>query len=186
MMDQHRKIILESTVSNFESHVLPLLPSFSHGILHNDISFHNIVKGPTEQTFGVIDFGDSMHNCHLFELATAIHGFLSTQQDSCTVGHDAYHSTAVYATAPLVAGYVQAFPLSDKELGCLYYAVLARMCVAAVVTELNFQADPGNSYLEHLVHRFWRAAEMFYKCPKRALDKVWSDEIKKTGNSKQP
>lgn len=179
MMDPHHKMILENTLSNFESHMLPLLSSFSQGILHNDISVHNIVKRRGDEAFGVIDFGDSMHNYHLFELATAIHGLLSVQQDKPSED-DTDHSEAVYGTAPLVAGYNQAFPLSESELGCLYYAVLARMCVAAVASELNLQADPRNSYLKSIMHRSWRAAEMVYKCSKQALDQVWLEEIRKT------
>ena len=162
-------------MSNFEKFVQPLLSSFSQGILHNDINVQNIVREQNDGeqcTFGIIDFSDCMLSCHIFELAIAIHGFLSCASIAET-------DRAVYSTAPLVAGYMHAFPLSSAELGCLYYVVLARMCVTAVATELNHQADPSNSYLGEIVRRSWRAAEMFYKHPKQEIDKLWTDAIKK-------
>ena len=174
-MDQHQRTILEMTVSNFEKFVQPLLPSFSQGILHSDINVQNIVREQDEGeqcTFGIIDFGDCIQNCHLFELAIAVHGFL-------THVSFADKDQAVDATAPLVAGYMHAFRLSSDELGCLYYAVLARMCVTAVATEMNRQADPTNSYLSEVVVQSWRAAEVFYKHPKQELDELWTDAIKK-------
>lgn len=174
-MDEYQRTILETTVSNFEKFVQPLLPSFSQGILHSDVNVQNIVREQNERdgyTYGIIDFGDCIQNCHLFELAIAIHGYLT---HTSVVDKD----QAVYATAPLVAGYVHAFPLSRDELECLYYAVLARMCVTAVATEMNRQADPTNDYLGNLVRQSWRAAEVFYKHPKQKVDKIWTDAIKK-------
>jgi Ser/Thr protein kinase RdoA (MazF antagonist) len=172
-MNQHQRIILETTVSNFEKFVQPLLPSFSQGILHNDINVKNIVQNEEEQcTFGIIDFSDCIHNCHLFELAIAVHGYV-------THTSIADMDQAVYATAPLVAGYMRAFPLSSDELDCLYYTVLARTCVIAVATEKNRQDDPTNGYLSELVRQSWRAAEVFYKHPKQEMDKIWIDAIKK-------
>lgn len=109
-----------------------------------------------------------MHNCHIFELATLIHGFLSHGD----------LKQEIQATSPLVAGYNCAFPLSSEELGCLYYVVLARMCVAAVATELNLQADPGNGYLQEVIQQSWRAAQVFFKHPKQKLDKLWADAIR--------
>ena len=173
-MSTHQRSILETTVSNFEEFVQPLLSSFSQGIIHNDITVQNIVQKRDDRNcsaFGIIDFGDCVRNCHLFELGIAIHGFLSRS--------DLELDRALHATAPLVAGYTHAFPLSSEELGCLYYVVLARMCVAAVATELNFQADPQNRYLGDIVRQSWRAAEVFFKYPKEHLDKLWMDAVKK-------
>ena len=170
-MDSHQRDVVETTVSNFEKYVQPLLSSFSQGALHGDISVQNIVvqKKGDEEKFGIIDFGDCMHNCHLFELATAIHGFLTRGN----IEHD------IHVTAPLVAGYTCTFPLSSDELGCLYYAVLARMCVAAVATEMNLQADPSNGYLRDIVQQSWRAAQVFFNHPKPELDKLWIRAINK-------
>lgn len=176
-MSEHQRTILETTVSNFEKFVQPLLPSFSQGILHSDINIHNIVIERNELggqcTFGIIDFSDCIQNCHLFELAIAVHGYLT---HTSIIDKDL--SQAVHATAPLVAGYMHTFPLSSDELGCLYYAVLARMCVAAVATEMNLQAEPTSGYLGDLIRRSWRAAEVFYKHPKQEMDKIWTDAIK--------
>lgn len=175
-MDQRQKTILETTLANFETFIQPLLPSFSQGILHSDIDVQNIVREYNNEgeqcTLGIIDFGDCMQNCHLFELAIAVHGFLS---------HASFadEDRAVYTTAPLVAGYMHTFPLSNAEVGCLYYAVLARMCVTAVATEMNRRADPTNSYLSDLVRQSWRAAEMFYEHSKEEVDKMWTDAIRK-------
>lgn len=154
-------------MSNFEENLQPLLPSFSLGMLHNDISPQNIVK--IKDGLGIIDFGDCMHNCHLFELAITIHGFLS----HCNTGKDT--EQALLMTAPLVAGYTHTFPLSGEELGCLYYAVLARMCVGAIATELNLQVDPENAYLHAIVQQSWRGAELFFSHSKHEMDQLWSN-----------
>ena len=174
-MNQIQRAILEITASNFEKFVQPVLHSFSQGILHYDINVKNIVREQNEGekcTFAIIDFGDCIHNCHLFELAIAIHGYVIHTSI-------ADKDQAVYATAPLVAGYMHAFPLSGDELDCLYYTVLARMCVTAVATEMNRQDDPTNGHLCELVRQSWRAAEAFCKHPKQEMDKIWIDAIKK-------
>ena len=162
--------ILESTLSNFEKFVQPLLPTFSMGILHSDITVQNIVH--TSDGFGIIDFGDCVRSCHLFELAVAIHGFISRKDIKDM-------DEMVRLTAPLVAGYFRAFPLSNEELDCLYYAVLARMCVAAVATEMNARVDPNHSYLVDLVQQSWRGAEEFFRHSKEDLDQLWKDALEK-------
>ena len=170
-LDNQQRNIIETTISNFEKFVQPLLASFSQGILHGDIGLQNVVQNRGSRTaYGIIDFGDCMHNCHIFELATLIHGFLSRGD----------LKQEIRATSPLVGGYNCAFPLSSEELGCLYYIVLARMCVAAVATELNLQVDPGNGYLREVVQRSWTAAQVLFKHPKQKVDKLWTDAIRET------
>ena len=172
-MDNQQRNIIDTTMSNFGKFVQPLISSFSQGILHGDIGPQNIVQKRGDSTaYGVIDFGDCMRNCHLFELATMIHGFLSNGN----------LKQEIQSTSPLVVGYTYAFPLSNEELGCLYYVVLARMCVAAVATELNLQTDPGNGYLREVVQQSWRAAQVFFSHPKEKLDELWTDAIKEAAN----
>lgn len=175
--DEYRRTILETTVFNFEKFVQPLLSSSSEGVLHSDINLQNIIRVQNNReqcTLGIIDFSDCIVNYHIFELAIAVHSLLS-HGDQLTAGM----KKGVYSTAPLVAGYMNAFPLSRAELGCLYYVVLARMCVVAVAAEMNLESDPTNSYLRELVRQSWRAAELFYKHPKEEVDKLWTDAIKK-------
>ena len=62
---------------------------------------------------GVLDFGDCIVSCHVFELA------IMMAYSMCSKPED-----PVQNVIPLLAGYLDAFPLPETDLDCLFWGVL--------------------------------------------------------------
>ena len=65
---------------------------------------------------GVLDFGDCIVSCHVFELA------IMMAYSMCSKPED-----PVQNVIPLLAGYLDAFPLPETDLDCLFWGVLGRL-----------------------------------------------------------
>ena len=154
-----------SIVSMFEVHVQPLLPKMRKGITHNDMNGLNILFTVSEndhcELTGLIDFGDCVHSCYLFELAIMLaYGMVEKENPVEFVG-------------PMFQGYHSVFPLSQEELGCLYYAVLARLCQSAVNGEYRYTLEPWNSYLLTTPPEAWKLMKMLLSLGKKCVDEMW-------------
>ena len=166
--DPHRKRMAETVIREFETHVQPKLASLKCGIIHMDINKMNVivrmrVDGEYEVA-GVIDFGDCTRTCCIFEFAEVLSKLLSKSKDPLCV------------TGPMLcAGYLGAFPLSREELECLYYIILARLCLGAVMTSIQFQREPWNGYVGGLAGPSWQFAEELLKTPKEDVDRMWAE-----------
>ena len=111
--------MLQQIFDDFEKNVTPNIPSFRRGVIHNDPNDMNIlVKKNSEDCYdvtGIIDFGNCMRSCYIFELAIMIAYSMLCKKNP------------VEFIVPMLAGYLNAFPLPEKELDCLYYSVLGRL-----------------------------------------------------------
>ena len=105
LIENGEKIAMVQAVSTlFKTAVIPFLPEFKQGIVHNDIHGMNIIVNPKVcQVVGIIDFGDCNYSCYLF-------------------------------VSPFICGYLSKFSLIRNELNCLYVSVLARLCQSACST----------------------------------------------------
>ena len=81
-------------------------------------------------------------------------------------------------SCPMLSGYLQAFPMSEEELDCLYYCVLARLCQSAVVGEHKFKQEPWNTYLLTTPAKAWRVMEVIFATTKDEVDRLWTHAIK--------
>lgn len=166
--DPHRRKMADTIIKDFETHVQPKLTSLKCGIIHMDINKMNIIvrmqEGGEYKVAGIIDFGDCARTCCIFELAEVLSKLLSNSKDPiCVIG------------PMLCAGYLEAFHLSREELGCLYYIILARLCLGAVMTSIQFQREPWNSYVGSLASPSWQFAEELLKTPKEDVDQMWAE-----------
>jgi len=73
----------------------------------------------------------------------------------------------------MLRGYLDAFPLSRDELGCLYYVVLARMCQSAVSGEYRFIQEPWNAYLLTTPAKAWRVINLMLTLTKDRVEEIW-------------
>lgn len=113
--DKQHEVCLGKIIDMYESHVVPMIPILSQGIIHNDGNMKNIIVSEDESFIeGVIDFGDCIHSCHIFELAILMANAFS-------------HPFCVHSVRPLVSGYIEAFTLPRQDMQLLYYVVLGRL-----------------------------------------------------------
>jgi 4-aminobutyrate aminotransferase-like enzyme/Ser/Thr protein kinase RdoA (MazF antagonist) len=134
-----RRAMVENFVEQFETHVLPALPTLRQSVIHNDANDYNVLVSPTElgsaPVVSVIDFGDMVHTYTVCELAIAAAYAMLGKNDPLS------------AAAQVVAGYHAAFPLSEAELEVLYPLICSRLCISVVNSAYQQKVEPGNAYL---------------------------------------
>ena len=167
MQDLHKKELAETVLSLFEKHVSPKIPNFKKGIIYGDSNGLNTVlhKYGSEDGYslaGFIDFGDSLKTCCVYEVGIML-AYAMLENDN-----------PVEFAAPMLSGYLDAFPLSRDEVDSLYYLVLARCCQTAVLGEHQFSIEPWNDYLLTTPAKAWKLIEALLGTPKDEVDKVWA------------
>ena len=168
--------ILKTVITDFKSSVLPRIASMSHGILHYDACSRNIIVQTTNgdmcHVAGIIDFTDSTHCPHVFELAILVADLLSV-----------WDCDPVVNVGSVIAGYCHSFPLSRDELECLYTIVLARLCTIIVATSLNYESDEkssvcGTEYHSKIVAESRKAMNELTKFSKEKVNEIWLGALK--------
>ena len=144
------RAIVERFLSQFETGVLPILPTLRRSIIHNDANDYNILVSEADgmkQVVSVIDFGDMVQTCTVCELAiTAAYAMLGK-------------ADPLAAAASVVAGYHEAFPLTEAELTVLYPLICMRLCVSVVNVAYQQQVEPHNDYLRISERPAWALLE---------------------------
>ena len=150
--DTARRSIVERFLLQFEIDALPILPTLRCSVIHNDANDYNILVNEAEenrprQVVSVIDFGDIVHTCTICELAIATTYAMLDKADPLA------------AAASVVAGYYEAFPLTEAELFVLYPLICMRLCVSVVNSAYQQQVEPHNDYLRISERPAWRLLE---------------------------
>ena len=163
---QKRKMV-NSVMRLYETHIQPLIPTMKRGVIHGDLHGRNIIIRRTAdekiEISGLIDFGDCVRSCYLFELAIlASYGMMGKEEDPINL------------VVPLIQGYLAEFPLSEAELHCLYYAVLALLCTSAVKGEYNASLEPENMHIQQDISHAWSLLNRLLGASKREVDSTWN------------
>jgi Ser/Thr protein kinase RdoA (MazF antagonist) len=70
--DAEDRALVERCLHRFEEHVAPVLPELRVGVIHNDGNDWNVlVDRVGGRVVGLLDFGDLVRTCTVFEAATA-------------------------------------------------------------------------------------------------------------------
>ncbi len=157
----------------FEECLVPKLPSFEKGFIHGDFNGLNIILNKKESTnayhvAGVIDFGDSVKSCTIFDLGICLAYIITENMSS---------PSAIEFVGPVIRGYHSILPLSADELDSLYYIVLARLVQSGILGLHNFKAEPWNTYLLTTPDKAWMAVDMLLSTTKEAVDRVWKTYV---------
>ena len=173
-IEDPEKLKMAGTVfKNFEMHVIPKFPSLRQGVIHGDANMQNILvakKNGRYEMAGVLDFAECFHSCYVFEVAIIL------AMAMITLGVE----NPLQISCPTLSGYLRTFPMSEEELDCLYYCVLARLCESAVIGEYKFKQDPSNAYLMTTPAKAWRMIKKILMTSKDDVDKIWTDARKKS------
>ena len=165
------KLVLDA----FEQHVCPKIPNFKKGIIHGDANGLNIIiqKGNLDdyQMVGLIDFGDCVSSCYVFDLGILLAYIMSENLDLKN------GMSPIEFVAPILRGYTDAFPLSKEEIDCLYYIAMARCCQSCLNGALSFQREPWNTYLLISPAKCWRVIELMLSTAKEKVDKIWANTL---------
>ena len=164
LQDEKKRHMADSIVAMYEQHIVPVMPSMKRGVIHGDVNGLNIIFNPTAEScevVGLIDYGDCTHSCYLFELAIMV-AYAQLEKEN-----------PVEFVAPMIQGYLKVFPLSREELGCLYCAVLGRLCQTAVNGEYRFTQEPWNTYLLTTPAQAWKMIDLLLTLTKEKVEEIW-------------
>ena len=108
----------EGVLDAFEKHVLSKMVNFKQGVIHNDANDMNILveeRNGSIAVTGIIDFGDCVHSCYIFELGNMLMHAMMDKENP------------VECVMPMLAGYLSSFPVTRQEFNVLYYVILGRL-----------------------------------------------------------
>jgi 4-aminobutyrate aminotransferase-like enzyme/Ser/Thr protein kinase RdoA (MazF antagonist) len=134
-----RRSIVEHFLALFEAQVLPASPTLRMSVIHNDANDYNVLvdatEGETRRVVSIVDFGDMVYTYTICELAIAAAYAMLNKADPLT------------AAAHVIAGYHEAFPLTESEIEALYPLICARLCISVVNSAYQQKVEPQNDYL---------------------------------------
>ena len=146
-----RRAIVEHFLSQFETCVLPVLPTLRMSVIHGDPNDYNVLVGEADaqhrQVVSLIDFVDVVHTHTVCDLAVATAYAMLNKADPLATA------------ANVVAGYHEAFPLTQAELEVLYSLICTRLCVSVVNSAYRQQVEPYNDYLTVSEQPAWALLE---------------------------
>ncbi|HBL26115.1 MAG TPA: hypothetical protein DD490_04690 [Acidobacteria bacterium] len=146
-----RRALVETVLDRFEAGVAPGLPALRKSTIHNDANDWNvIVRSPRAAAAAVhslIDFGDMVHTCTVFEVAVAAAYALLGEREPLA------------AAARVVAGYHAAFPLTETEISLLFLLITTRLAVSVTNSACNRVLAPDDPYLVVSEAPAWEALE---------------------------
>ena len=160
--DARRREQIERIIAEFVNDVRPALAATRSSIVHNDANDYNILvshgaadesRGAADEWHGaaatatsskdgalapsgIIDFGDLLYSHPACDLAIAIAYAMMGKPDPVT------------SAAHLVAGYHDAWPLTEAEIALLLPLARTRLAVSIVNAALQANASPDNEYLQ--------------------------------------
>lgn len=120
--DSATRTLVEATLGDFESLVLPVLGQLPTQVIHNDANPGNVLVGrETDRIVGVIDFGDMLRAPRVIEVAIASAYLRELREEPLTL------------IRAFVEGYSSINALTSAELRVLHAAIKTRLATTIVV-----------------------------------------------------
>ncbi|XP_077990779.1 hydroxylysine kinase-like [Glandiceps talaboti] len=155
--DEEQRQLAASTIQSFEDKVIPNYKSIQRGIIHGDFNPHNVIvefnktssaneSSPEKYHIsGIIDFGDTVYSCYLFEVAIAISHFMMAcpSKDRVSVGEQ------------FKAGFESKFILNDCEKTLLDVCIASRAVMIIIMCTNELKKQPDNEYVRSYVVLAW-------------------------------
>ncbi len=147
--DTERRALIERLLHRYETEVAPQLPQFRKSVIHNDPNDYNvIVNEATAQprlVVSLIDFGDMLQTATVFEIAIASAYALLDKPDPLA------------SAAQVIAGYHEAYPLTEAEIALLYDLICSRLMVSVVNSAQRKRQHPDDPYITISERPAWDA-----------------------------
>jgi Ser/Thr protein kinase RdoA (MazF antagonist) len=119
------------------------LPQFRRSTLHNDANDYNLLVD--NGRFALLDFGDMVHSCTVFDLAIGLAYTLLPSQNllaDAVIIHRAYQAIS---------------PLTAVERQHLYTLIALRWCTSVAIAAHQMAQEPDNAYLAISQDGAWAA-----------------------------
>jgi len=133
--DARKRNLADYWLLQFEAEVRPKLTDLRKTVIHHDANDYNILVNDAGDVSGLIDFGDMVNSCTVFELGVAL----------AYVMLDKEHP--LDAAIPVIKGYHEVYPLSEPETDVLFYCAMARLTSSLIISAYQTHLRPENKYL---------------------------------------
>ena len=149
--DDRSRVAIEHFLEHFTARIKPVLPRCRAQIIHNDVSFHNVLTDPENSVriAGIFDFGDMIFAPLIQELgitAAEVPGRCTDPLSRC---------------AEIVSGYHSIVPLEDLEFELLPAMMTARLVQNLLISHWSRKELPWSDRRSHLDGWDEKALAMF-------------------------
>ncbi|CAJ1405313.1 unnamed protein product [Effrenium voratum] len=148
-MSDQRRLLAARLCEEYAAHLTPeVVAQLPHSVLHADLNDTNLLFAG-EEIVGIIDFGDSIYSCRIFEPAITA-GYFSLGQ-----------ANPLQVLREVLRGYLQQVPwdLSNEEVMAYFHAARGRVLLSVAFAAENSFLEPDNEYLAHTAEPGWRVLE---------------------------
>ncbi|QRR35613.1 phosphotransferase [Hydrogenophaga sp. YM1] len=147
-LDEMRDFSAHSSLTDFFSRYLGILPSFSalpRQALHNDVNLRNLLvdERDSDRAVGLIDFGDVVETIVVADLAIAAGAHLIRAPGS---GGITIQDSVKLSILDVVDGYRSVVPLGAAELSVLNWLIAARLASGLLVTSWHRRRHPHSNH----------------------------------------
>lgn len=144
LTDENLRALAAEAFERFTRNVVPLMGELETQVIHGDFSPYNVLVSAESADFvsGIIDFGDAVRTCVIFEPAVSVCNLLGKWADD-PGGSLAY-----------LRGYLSSYQMSPAHAVLIADAATARLALRAVVSQWRAQRLPDRrEYIEsHAKH----------------------------------
>ena len=133
--EENKRSLINRYLNIFEKNYLNKIHGLRMAIIHNDSNDHNILINKSENTMGIIDFGDMVFSYQVAEVAVCMTYIALTKDDP------------FLPMAQVLKGYQSFFPLTDAEIEFIIYLVCMRLCISVTMSSWRYTLFPENEYL---------------------------------------
>lgn len=133
----------------YQAGVCDMLAKLPHSVLHADLNDTNLLF-KEGRVVGIIDFGDAVLGCSLFEPGITAAYFSLCQPNPMVVFRE------------VLRGYVRRaeVTLSDLEIAAYFHIARGRLLLSVVNSAHGCSLEPDNSYLAHTAEPGWAALRL--------------------------
>lgn len=137
--DPNHQHMVQQFLARYRAETEPQLPDLRTSVVHSDGNDYNVLVAPDgrwhHKVTGVIDFGDMVHTQTINEVAIVCAYAMLDKIDPLA------------AAKAIVAGYHQAYPLTEPELAVLFDLICMRLCMSVCHSANQHRHEPDNEYL---------------------------------------
>ncbi|XP_021366932.1 hydroxylysine kinase-like isoform X2 [Mizuhopecten yessoensis] len=168
--DNDRSKLIQEVLDSFRCDVTNSYSILKSGTLHADVNDYNILVSETptngdHDVMGILDFGDSVYSCYVFEIAIIM----------CYVILGSDVIDPIDAGGHTLAGYLSEFPLGRDDLKVLKQCVCARFAQSLVMGAYSAENDPENAeYVLSTAQKGWATLTNLWNTPQIELYNRWS------------
>ncbi len=153
--DPAKRRLVEYFFSQYDSKVYRCLLEQRMSVIHGDMHGRSalVEKGADGELniSGIIDFGDTVFTHTVCNIATAAADALIDTDDPL---EDA---------SEVIRGYHQAWPLTEQEIGLLYYLMATRLSIYVCMAAFSRHTKPDNAHVSLKENAAWKAIRQLIK-----------------------